>query len=93
MHVTLKGETEKRFATIKEYWGLTTNTDLLAALISEEYKRVTRKQRTKVFLPNEVYDRVEKAAALQGLTIDEYVDSVTEDLLKQKKEEVAEQKA
>lgn len=93
LNVTLDEQASKAFQEVKEHMGVKADRSVLELLISREKERIWRSRRHKVFLPNEIYDKAEKAAEAQGLTIHEYIDNVTEDLLKQKKEQVAEQTA
>lgn len=72
----------KKFEAVKEHTGMENNSSVVWFLISREYNRIERSKRHKVFLPNEIYDRAEKAAEARGQTMDEYIDEVTEQLLK-----------
>ena len=82
--VTLDDETAKAWEEVKKHSGVTTNRSLIGIMISHEEDRILRASRRKVFLPNEIYDKAEKAAKARGQTIDEYVDEITSDLLKLK---------
>lgn len=86
LNVTLDQKSSEKFEQVKKHFGVTANQSVIAFLISQEYGRIERSKRRKVFLPKETYDRADKAAASLNLTIDEYVDSVTEQLLKNPKE-------
>lgn len=82
LNVTLNEETSKRFQEVKEHMGVVADRSVIELLISREKDRIWRSRRRKLFLPNEVYDEVEKAAKALNLTIDEYIDSVTGQLLR-----------
>ena len=86
LKTTLNEELTKRYQTVKEHTGMENDKNVLAWLISKEYGRIQRSKRQKVFLPKDVYRLVEKAAEARGQTIDEYIDEVTEQLLKNAKE-------
>jgi hypothetical protein len=88
LNVTLDESASKAFQEIKNHMGVTSNRSVVGLLISREEDRIWRSRRHKVFLPNETYDRAEKAAEARGQTIHEYIDEVTEDLLKNAKEGV-----
>ena len=51
-------------------------------MISHEEDRILRASRRKVFLPNEIYDKAEKAAKARGQMVYEYIDEITDALLK-----------
>jgi hypothetical protein len=84
LNVTLNEEQTKLFQTIKEHLGVVSSRSVVTWLIGKEYQRIERTKVRKVFLPNEVYRLVEQAAEKRGQTIYEYVQEITEDLLKQK---------
>ena len=90
LNVTLNEKLSKRFETIKEHLGIISNQSVLAFLIAEEYRRLQKKQTRRVFIPNEDYDLIEKAATAQGKTVDEYVQELTESQLRKEKEKYAE---
>jgi hypothetical protein len=62
-------------------------------LISREFGRIERLKIHRVFIPKETYALVEKAAESRNQTVDEYIQEVTEDLLKNAKEGVKDGKA
>lgn len=82
LNVTLDEKASKAFQAVKEDFGFNSNTSVIGLMISHEEDRILRASRRKVFLPNAIYDKAEKAAKALNLTIDEYIDSVTEQLLK-----------
>ena len=82
LNVTLNEKASKAFQEIKKHNCMQTNSNMTRLLISREESRIVASKRHKVFLPNEIYDKAEKAANALNLTIDEYIDSVTEQLLK-----------
>jgi predicted DNA-binding protein len=84
LNVTLDESASKAFQEIKNHLGVTSNRSVVGLLISREEDRIVASKRRKVFLPNEVYDRAEKAAKARGQTLDEYIDEITSDLLKLK---------
>lgn len=73
LDVVLDEEATKRFEAVKEHTGMKSNVSVLQYVISREYARIQRSKVRKVFLPNETYDLMEKAAKARGQTIDEYV--------------------
>jgi glutamyl-tRNA reductase len=83
LSVTLDEKTSKAFEEVKKHMGVHTNRSVVGLMISHEEDRILRASRRKVFLPNEIYDKAERAAKTLNLTIHEYIDSVTEQLLKQ----------
>lgn len=85
MSITLDDENSKRFQAVKEHLGVISNVSAVEYVIGREYSRIERSKVRKVFLPNEVYDLMEEAAKARGQTIDEYVQEITEDLLKEYK--------
>jgi hypothetical protein len=78
----LNDKASQRFQAIKDHFHFGAETSVIEMLIGKEFQRIERTKVHRVFLPNEVYDKAEKAAAALNLTIDEYIDSVTEQLLK-----------
>jgi hypothetical protein len=88
LKTTLNEEMTKRYKTVKEHTSLIDDKSVVAFLISKEYHRIQMLRYHRVFLPKETYDRAEKAAEARGQTIDEYIDEVTEELLKDGKEAV-----
>lgn len=86
LKISLDEELAKRYKTVKEHTSLNNDKSVLAFLISKEYHRLEGAKRQKVFLPKETYALVEKASRARGQTIDEYIDEVTGDLLKNAKE-------
>jgi len=88
LNVTLNEEQSKAFQEIKKDSCMISNKSIICLMISHEEDRIWRSRRHKVFLPNEIYDKAEKAAEARGQTIHEYIDEVTEDLLKNAKESV-----
>ena len=86
LNVTLDEKASKAFEEVKKHMGLKHNTSVVGLMISHEEDRILRASRRKIFLPNDIYDKAEKAAKALNLTIHEYIDSVTEQLLKNPKE-------
>ena len=86
LNVTLDEKASKAFQAVKEDFGFLSNVSVIGLMISHEESRMLRASRRKVFLPNAIYDKAEKAAKALNLTIHEYIDSVTEQLLKNPKE-------
>jgi hypothetical protein len=82
LNVTLDDEASKAFQEIKNHNCLKTNSNMIRLLISREEDRILRSSRRKVFLPNEIYDKAEKAAKARGQMIYEYIDEITDALLK-----------
>jgi len=88
LNVTLDEETSKAFEDVKKHMGVNNNRSVIGLMISHEEDKILRASRRRVFLLNETYDKAEKAAKALNLTIDEYVDSVTEQLLKNANEDI-----
>jgi predicted DNA-binding protein len=88
MELKMDEELTEKFKVVKEHAGVNDDKSVIALLISKEYHRIERLKLHKVFLPNEVYDLVEKATEARGQTIDEYIQEVTEDLLNKVKTKV-----
>ena len=88
LNITLDDENTKRFQAVKEHLGVKNDVSTIEYAISREYGRIQRSKVRKVFLPNETYDLMEKAAEARGQTIDEYVQEITEDLLKEQKKKL-----
>jgi hypothetical protein len=76
----------REYEAVKEHTGMHDDKNVIGFLIAKEYSRIQRAKRHKVFLPNETYNLAEKAAEARGQTIHEYIDEVTEQLLKNAKE-------
>jgi hypothetical protein len=83
LKTTLNEEMTKRFQAVKEHNGMSSDKEILNTLISKEFHRIERLKLHKVFLPKETYDLAEKTAKARGQTIDEYIDEMTEKLLKE----------
>ena len=77
LKTTLNEKMTERFQTVKESTGVQSDKEVLAILISKEYTRIQRRKYRKVFIPNEDYDIIEKAAADRGQTVDEYITELT----------------
>jgi hypothetical protein len=88
LNITLDEELTRRYETVKEHTDLNNDKSVLAFLISKEYNRIQRAKYHRLFLPKETYDLAEEAARARGQTIDEYVDELTEAMLKEAKEGV-----
>lgn len=86
LKTTLNEEMTKRYETVKKHTGMKDDNSVLGFLISREYSRIQRAKYHKVFLPKQTYDLAEKAANARGQTLYEYIDEVTEELLKNPKE-------
>jgi hypothetical protein len=83
LKTTLDEKMTKRFQAVKEHSGMSSDKEILNTLISKEFHRIERLKLHMVFLPKETYDLAEKAARARGQTLDEYIDEVTEKLLKE----------
>jgi len=82
LNVTLNEEQSKAFQEIKKDSCMISNKSIICLMISHEEDRILRASRRKVFLPNEIYDKAEKAAKTRGQMIYEYIDEITDALLK-----------
>jgi hypothetical protein len=82
LNVTLDEETSKAFEEVKKHMGVKGNRSVIGLMISHEEDRILRASRRKVFLPNEIYDKAEKAAKARGQMIYEYIDEMTDALLR-----------
>lgn len=85
----LEGKLRDRFLVIKEHTGMTNDKNVLALLISDAYNKIQDSKCRKVFIPNEHYDLIEKAATVQDKTVDEYMQELTEIQLRKEKEKYA----
>jgi hypothetical protein len=85
LNIALDDEATKRFQAVKEHIGVKTDLSVLQYVIAREYSRIERSKVRKLFLPKEVYDEIDEAARARGQTIDEYVQEITENLLKEHK--------
>ena len=88
LKTSLNEEMTKRFQAVKENTGVKSDKEVLAILISREYSRIERRKIRRVFLSNETYDLIEKTAEARGQTVDEYVEELTEGLIRKAKEGV-----
>jgi hypothetical protein len=86
LKTTLNEEMAKRYQVVKESTCMPSDNSVLAFLISKEYNRIQERKYRKVFIPNEDYDLIEKAAKAQGQTVDEYIEELTLDMLRKAKE-------
>ncbi|MGD0978891.1 MAG: hypothetical protein ABR962_07085 [Candidatus Bathyarchaeia archaeon] len=83
LNIIMDDENSKRFQAVKEHIGVKSDLSVLQYAISREYSRIQRSKVRKVFLPKETYDLMEEAAKARGETIDEYVDYITDGVLKE----------
>ena len=88
MKTTLNEEMAKRYQAVKESTCMPSDKSVLAFLISKEYNRLQRRKYRKVFIPNEDYDLIEKAAEARGQTVDELIEELCENQLRKAKENV-----
>jgi hypothetical protein len=86
LKTTLDMELTRRYEAVKEHTHMLNDKSVLGFLISKEYNRIQRAKRHKVFLPKKTYDLAEKAAKARGQTIDEYVEELTEEMIKNAEE-------
>jgi hypothetical protein len=88
LKTTLNKEMTRRYRTVKKDAGMNDDKNVLALLISKQYSRIQKSKYHKVFLPKETYDLLEKAARTRGQTLDEYIEELTEAMVKDAKEGV-----
>ena len=86
LKTTLNEEMTKRYQAVRDHTGMSSDKELLNTLISREYHRIERLKLHKVFLPKETYGLIEKAAESRDQTVDEYIQELTEDMLRKAKE-------
>lgn len=83
LNTTLNDKTTQRFEAVKEHLGVKTDVSVLEYVISREYDRIQRSKVRKVFLPKAVIDKMDEAAKVRGQTIDQYVEEITDGVLKE----------
>lgn len=86
LRATLDPEMTRRFETVKKDTGMTDDKNVLAFLISKEYRRIERAKIHKVFLPKETYKMAEQAATARGVTMDEYVEELALEMIRKVEE-------
>lgn len=88
LRTTLNERMTEKFMVVKEHTCMKANNNVLAFLISEAYDKIQDTKYRKLFVTNETYERLEKEAEAQGMTVDLYVTELTERALKEAKEGV-----
>jgi hypothetical protein len=88
LKTTLDEELAKRFQTVKKKTGMRSNQSVLAMLISKEYDRIQSCRYRRVSIDGADYELIEKEAMAQGKTVDEYVEELVEERIKNAKEGV-----
>jgi hypothetical protein len=78
LKTTLNEKVTEQFRVVKENSGVNSDKSVIGLLISKEYHRIQRSKKRKVFIPNEDYALIEKAAEARGKTVDQYVQELTE---------------
>jgi hypothetical protein len=78
----------EKFRVVKEHIGLKANKNVMAFLIYQAYNKIRETRYRKLFMEPETYDRAEKNAATQGVTVDIYVTELVEKKLKEGEEGV-----
>lgn len=87
LNVVLDEKLAEEFMAIKKASCLKHNQSILALLIGERYAKLQETQYRKLFVDPEVYERIEKQAEAEGVTVDIYT---TELLKKQIEREIKE---
>jgi len=88
VRVTLNEKLTEEFKVVKESTGMQNNRSVLEFLIRQKYHALQRRKYRRVFITNEDFDILEKAAAERGETVDEYIAGVTLERLEKVKEGV-----
>jgi len=86
LKTTLNEKVTEQFRAVKEHAGVNDDKSVIGLLISKEYHRIQRSKKRKVFIPNEDYVLIEKAAEARGKTVDQYVQELTEKHFRKVKE-------
>ena len=89
MELKMNEKVTEQFRVVKENSGVNNDQSVIGLLISKEYHRIQRSKKRKVFIPNEDYALIEKAAEARGKTVDEYVQELTEKHFRKVKEDFA----
>ena len=89
MELKMNEKVTEQFRVVKENSGVNNDQNVITLLISREYHRIQRSKKRKVFIPNEDYDLIEKAAESHGKTVDQYVQELTEKHFRKVKEDFA----
>jgi hypothetical protein len=89
MELKMNEKVTEQFRIVKENSGVNSDKSVMALLISREYHRIQRSKKRKVFIPNEDYALIEKAAEARGKTVDQYVQELTEAHFRKVKERYA----
>jgi len=86
LNVTLNDEATKRFQAVKEYYGFKANTSLVGVLLAKEADRIQEERMKRISIPNERYEALAKEAKARGLDVDEYVNKIVTECLKEAEE-------
>jgi hypothetical protein len=78
LRATLNEKLSERFLVVKEHTGMNSNKNVLAFLISDAYDKIQGSRCRKVFVRNEMYEKLEKKAAAQGQSVDIFVQELIE---------------
>jgi hypothetical protein len=89
MELKMNEKVTEQFRVVKENSGVNDDKSVIGLLISKEYHRIQRSKKRKVFIPNEDYALIEKAAEARGKTVDQYVQELTEAHFRKVKERYA----
>jgi hypothetical protein len=68
VRIELQGETLRQFKTIKQYYGLVRNSEVLHLLITQKYEEFKQLQ-----VSAETFQKLEQKAKGLGLTVSQYV--------------------
>ena len=89
MELRMNEKVTEQFRVVKENSGVNSDKSVIGLLISREYHRIQSSKKRKVFIPNEDYTLIEKAATARGKTVDQYVQELTEKHFRKVKEDFA----
>jgi hypothetical protein len=76
----------ERFLVVKEHTGMKNDKNVLAFLISKEYRKIQASRYRYVFVANATYDAVEKKATAQGQSVEIFVQELIDAEIKKSEE-------
>ena len=86
LRTSLDEKLTEKFLVVKEHLGVKANNSVLAFVIGKEYDRIQDSRYRRLYVENETYERAEKEAEAQGVTVDIYVTELVEKTLKKTEE-------
>lgn len=76
IRIELKGRILGQFKTLKDYYGLNRNTNIVRTLINERYEKLHEAHTRIIPVTRELYSSLEIVAEMQGLTVDQLVERI-----------------